>query len=467
MAITIRLYSVAKKHNSTAQPSTGNDFNCTLKEDCSIINPSVLVDLGTSAVPSYNYARIESFNRYYYVDSWTYEHGLWRAQLSVDVLATYKSAIGSSEQYILRSASSYNLNVADSLYPMRADEIVSTSSDSVWVTSHDSGRYVIGVVNTGDTGTRVGALSYYSVESSYMTALMQGLVSGITDLDSILKSTLQPLQYIKTCKYIPLSGISDSGHVIIHLGNLPMTTGTSNVYGQELKARKVSTTFTLNIPEHQQVARGKYLNLSPYLSHTLYLQPFGMIELDPAWFNPGNTSHYDTLYGTIEVDLITGECLLSLAVSEGGTAIYTQSANCAMDVALAAITSGDMAALGRTVSSGVSTAMAAATGNAAGAVVGGLGFIGDTASMLMPHAQTVGANGSCILIGHGATLLTRSKLIVDEDLAHKGRPLCAVTKISDLSGYLITSNASVTASGATSEEINLINNALDGGIYYE
>ena len=65
MSITVTLYTFSKRENSTAQPSTGTDFYCVLKQPTSIINPTL--EISASDITGYNYAYIAAFGRYYFM----------------------------------------------------------------------------------------------------------------------------------------------------------------------------------------------------------------------------------------------------------------------------------------------------------------------------------------------------------------------------------------------------------------
>ena len=91
------------------------------KDNSTITHP--VIDLaivsGDPASLGYNYAYIAAYNRYYFVTEWTYALGIWTCRLSVDVLASYKTAIGALSKYVTRSASQYDLDVQDSMYPAK------------------------------------------------------------------------------------------------------------------------------------------------------------------------------------------------------------------------------------------------------------------------------------------------------------------------------------------------------------
>lgn len=75
------------KSLSAAYPLVG-----TLRDDCDIINPQILVK--ADSLSAYNYAYIPEFNRYYFIKEINiYRNELWIVSLSVDVLMSYKNDI--------------------------------------------------------------------------------------------------------------------------------------------------------------------------------------------------------------------------------------------------------------------------------------------------------------------------------------------------------------------------------------
>lgn len=74
-------------------PSLGASYEGMLRDDSSVLTPSIMVEADSSIV-NYNYAYIPDFGRYYYVrDIVTFRQNLWIVSLEVDVLKTYASEI--------------------------------------------------------------------------------------------------------------------------------------------------------------------------------------------------------------------------------------------------------------------------------------------------------------------------------------------------------------------------------------
>lgn len=68
-------------------------FNGTLKDETDLLNPEITFE-ANSDLTGYNYAYIEEFKRYYFVNGFTsVRNNLWRVSLHVDVLMTYRGGI--------------------------------------------------------------------------------------------------------------------------------------------------------------------------------------------------------------------------------------------------------------------------------------------------------------------------------------------------------------------------------------
>lgn len=71
---------------------TPNTITGTLKQECSISSPVILIEIENPV--GYNYAYIPEFSRYYYIsDMVSVRNNLWRIYLTVDVLMSFKDYI--------------------------------------------------------------------------------------------------------------------------------------------------------------------------------------------------------------------------------------------------------------------------------------------------------------------------------------------------------------------------------------
>ena len=85
-----------------------------LKDGCSILSPKFILVL--EKFPTSNYAYIEAFNRYYFIDDITVlkdEDHIYEISMSVDVLMSFKDSIRELVCVIKRQENKYNLYLND------------------------------------------------------------------------------------------------------------------------------------------------------------------------------------------------------------------------------------------------------------------------------------------------------------------------------------------------------------------
>ena len=185
MAFNVVLYTFSKKQNSTAIPSTAAlTVSCQARLPLDIISPTIQLQLtgGAAANPSaYNYAYIASFSRYYWIRTWRNVGPLWEADLTCDVLASWRTNIGSQSCYVYRSAAAYDGDVGDNLYPVTSEANrlnISLSKPftiggvSASGAAADTGIFVLGIISSGGT-------QYYGFTSAQLVDLLDYLFSDI------------------------------------------------------------------------------------------------------------------------------------------------------------------------------------------------------------------------------------------------------------------------------------------------
>ena len=470
MAVTVNFYTFSKKENSTAQPSGGTSYNCQLKAPCGILNPKIRLNLGASGNPAgYNYAYIASFNRYYWVREWTNIGPIWEADLAVDVLASYKSAIGSSNLYALRSSYSYNGDIVDALYPCKAN--VDTDDISVnSAFSNMTGVYVCGIVSGGTLvpASQVGSVKYYYMSASGLETLCDylldtgnystmGLSSSDCELD-LQKSLIDPLQYIKSCIWLPIDPSTVS-----------MSTGTLYINGWAVPGIEyagvsgkyvIDTSVSITLPKHPDSAsRGNYLNGPGYTQLWMMAGPYGTFSLDANL-----TAYETTLYLTEVIDVTSGMAQLSVRTSV--ETIEKQRAMRGVSIQLSQITT-DYIGTASSIAGGVAgTIGAAMMGDIAGAIGSAVGGIANAAKAAAPKSSHTGGGGSFIDQVDLWFLNYAFFRPVEDDNTHHGRPLCKNITVSSYPGYLLIQDADI-AIAATADELSKIRAYLESGFYYE
>lgn len=470
----IKVFSgFSKKPNSTKQPTTARaTLSVTLKAPTSVLNPVFVV---TGFDLSDNY--VQWGIRYYFIDDIVIVHNnVAEYHCSTDVLATFKTAIGTSSQYILRSASSYNGAIVDSMYPtMQLRDMQSVNPDSgtgdLFVFPN-AGTFVFGI--QGQTnGDSFGSTTYYCFDVYHAADLMDEIfnisnaeydandvetLSGIPE--EVYKSMINPQQYITSCMFLPFTyesiGSTSTGH--IKLGWYDFTS-EALIFDTSFDALpSIAATFTL--PKHPQASRGSYMNGDPYTDYELQFQPFGVIPI-PADMVVGVTS----IYCKVICDVITGNATLNVyaGTSDAGQLLTSRSAKVGVDVAISGGTY-DISLGGRLTN-------LAAGAMAGSGILGKLGKVFDddgyiASTQRSPEINTSGNNGALDYLEYPVKLYARFTRVVDDDNTQHGRPLCAVRTINTLSGYIQCLKPDLDISGTKTEKNEIID-YLRSGFYYE
>lgn len=458
-------YRFNKKKNSTKRPDGGTRISIELKAPTDIINPTIRLNYSGSP-HGFNYLYIPDFAKYYYVDSWRWMDGLWECDCTEDFLATWKSEIGDSTQYILRSSYTYNVNVGDSYYPTRGGTVnYYAAGVNPFARTFDGGCYVVGLINSDSGG--VGAVHYYVMSQFNFNRFLSALMTDIDWLDisteeisaGLQKGLINPFQYVASCLWLPVqAGTSGSKVSNLRYGWWTLSQQSAAPLAQDSAVYK-SVEFAL--PKHPQAGeRGKWLNNAPYTTYTLYMQPFGGIPID-------TTMVYDqtTVTAGIYIDPITGNAVCR--VTSGGATLTEVSGQVGVPIQLSQMAT-DYAGATKTAANTIGGVIGnIMSGNIGGLIANGVsGVIDTTTQARIPQMQTSGANGSKLYSSLTPHIMAQCSLVVPENNAHWGRPLCDNRKISDIPGFVMCADPDISFSG-TSIEQDGVRQYLTNGIYYE
>lgn len=99
----------------------------TLKNDTSIINPTIMVQGDLSSYVSCNYMSIPTFNRCYFItDIRSIRAGLFEISGRVDVISTYKNVIRANSGIVKRQENKWNLYLNDGVFRVYQNPYVLT-----------------------------------------------------------------------------------------------------------------------------------------------------------------------------------------------------------------------------------------------------------------------------------------------------------------------------------------------------
>lgn len=472
--MVVYFFTYSKKKNSTSQPSltSGTQFTVNLKDDCSVLNPVLVMTASTTGMPNpftpayFNYAYIQKFSRYYFITDVQYVLGHWEFYLTVDVLASFKTAIGNTSAYIERSSNSSNGTITDMLYPATTDVSISspTVSHSWRGVAPSGGAYILGVINNQNSN-HIGAVTYYAMDTAGLNSLFAYLfgnniyqAGSITEIgEDLFKSLFNPFQYIVSCLWLPgypSSYGSTTGSVIVGYW-------TTNVTAYLVSAITEARYVTAEVPNHPQISRGSYLNYAPYTKITLYCPPFGSIPIDPYFTNAGRYLYAKTL-----IDVATGEAVINVSFRANSSAVWnnkvctTKSARMGVPIQIAQVLSDYSGSIGSVLNG-------ASSGSVAGiisSVIGGA--VQSAIATQTPNVSTSGSNGSFNTFTDEPALVVEHYKIADEDNADFGRPLMSNRTINTIPGYIKCADGHFSGACFDTEK-DAINRYLVDGFYYE
>ena len=491
--MNITFYSINKKQNSTKRPAdSGVTYDCKLKEEYSILTPNIKLDLGLSTAPSFNYAYISDWGRYYFVKNWTFYNRLWEADLEVDVLGTYKTEIGNSNLYVLRSASSFDGKIIDTAYPLiyshtsqtnLCDDNItlvgtgvgssSTTADVLWGNKgYEYGYVIVGTYG----GVNDESISYYYMNTSSFGNMANALFNTIPNdfgdiADGIAKAIYNPIQYIVSCKWIPniIPGVLPTSRSTVPCGYVNIEVGTCSNALNMIQNNLIYGIF-IDIPEHPDTAtKGLYMNASPYTELILSFPPFCVTSLDV-----NKLSGFTSILCKVVLDIRTGEADLFVqpynkSTNTSGAIIFHATSLWLVDLPITQTTVDYISAMTQAITP-ISHALG--EGVKQGSLTSGVSAVPSSISginnSLSPVPTTQGSMGASINFTSNARPRLNAIFYktTDEDNDHYGKPLCKDVKISTLSGYVQCRDGDISLN-ATQEEREIVSDYLVGGFFYE
>lgn len=313
--MNITFYKFNKRPNSTLLPHNTDSplvMQCKLLDGTDILNPVIVLDNSapTFSAFEYNYAYIQDFNRYYFVERVESEKFMWIMYLSVDVLASYRTTIRNSSQYVIRSASAKDDNILDTMYITKPMDLQtrnavveyatgnvlrtlhmheeSTSVGQVFYFNYDN-RVPINGVCFGIIGSNgVGANYYVCTEDNFIDFVTRVFALVPSDMGSLsdgLKKVLLDLeQYIVSVVRLPVMPDSSNlgtAKTSVKLGSHDVPC-TCYAIDPGYHYEEYSLVNELELPQHPNISTHAYYALPPFTKYTLDFLPLGSIPIDTA-----------------------------------------------------------------------------------------------------------------------------------------------------------------------------------------
>lgn len=510
----LRLMNVDKKVNSTKRPNVDQmqPISAEWVEDTDIVKPSFLVNSNPNALTRVNAVYEGLTNRYYWVNNviWL-GNNLYRIDCSCDVLATYRSEILNSSQFVARSASAFDGRITDGLYTMKAEKqhvfTPSSNSKNDWNTVEaiaGTFHYVLGIVSVPlttedwtwpNTNFNQGSIVYYVLNNAALEQFMEYLLVQVSDYsditeygEGIQKALINPMQYIVSCIAYPNMIFSPAPAPIPYIKFGPYTWAPEENSGAIIKvlytqstntigASAIGTTYEVyDLPKHPQAVRGVYMNSEPYTKYTIYDSTMGLIDIDTIASNEARK-----IITRTKIDYTAGISeLIAIEVDEASTIINPENyfnleehkivarqlGKFGKEIKLSQISSNMLNTITGLANSMITPAL---SGNIPGVVMGAASGLVNAYASSFPTVNSVGADGTLIPYFNGVNgLYAEFKIVVDDDNEDYGRPLMQNRKLNTLSGYVKCENAHMTLSAQMlKSEAEQIEAMLIEGVYIE
>lgn len=498
MALTAQFGSFSKRRNSTKQPASFSDVRTITLKDGTSHDAPVFILTGNNF--NYNYCIFD--NCYYFIDDIVSLHNnLIEVHCVMDPLATYKSEILASTQYVAYSSDNTSIWLPDNRIPLLKNATVSRNVTTLNMLFTTGGFYVLCVV--GKEGCETWMLDNLS-----MGALLDRISDWSDDLiDDILAgnypwtdpaSPQQAVTYdwtnspqesfakmnmlvgmvgnaysaapscIRSCIWVPfMPSLFDDTAGNIFLGQFDTQVTTFRC-----KTVPASRTANVNIPwQHSDWRRSVCEEVY------LYIPLVGMVNI-PS----------DEIINETQIDITwsataTDGCV-AFEIKAGNQVIGTYGANASVNYPIGVSQQASAGEIVQTSFQGLKKTVASAISGAQSlnpmAIGAGLtmaGMEGIDASYQVANTEFSRHNTCIGGIGGGAgvgldldaicfTVSHDTVIMPSAMAATMGQPTMAPRSLTGLTGYCQCVNAHVEAP-ATAGELNAIDYFLNTGFYIE
>lgn len=458
--ITVGLAAFAKANNSTkvAAASSFTNYNGVLVEPCSIMKP--LIKFEGIEVWNYNYAYISQFSRYYFIDDYYTENGFWYAQMTVDVLASFKTSIGSSTQFIERAANKQNAYALDKFYPTTGDY---TSSTVVFNEESLIAGLVNGIFAINVTGSTQDVVSTYMCDYDTFCVFVNKLWAFASDTSiwanlgkGLINSLFKPAEHIGSVYWFPDDEAIEGWNEFpvkyrIYIGDWEVAVNdpsTQKFY--EVNSWVGGVSNSVNLPKHPQAATyGKYLNCEPYSRYIYDDNVFGQIQLNASMLIDSTT-----VIARKYTDPMTGAQLLVLPDGQrrmGQAGVLIPMENNSLNAG--GFLTNAAQAVGRFLG-----------GDIVGSVAEACAAVSD---FVQPVVSSSPQSGTTLAHLGGRAIIAQFWKTPTQYPARFGKLYLTQAQVNTVSGYLKCRDAHFENSKAFNDEVQIIESYMNGGMYYE
>lgn len=303
-----------------------------------------IVDASLITLNDFNYAYIVEFKRYYYINDIVVENNrLFRLNMSVDVLMSFKDYYLELDALVSRNEYLYDENIEDDKMTYVYRELVSITNldtaDFSFDTDLDITDYNYAITYYDNQGVS-GNTSY--VDKPLYNNVLPKITYSASGRNRFNKTGFLRTGDIDGLANYGINHASELSYVISlvcypfkipvnTLANQDLYLGTQKVDvggGQSIKVVGLSDTYNLNLSDYYlitsfNISASSYMDYEPYSKYEIYLPYYGYTELkssDILGYNINVYYSFDWANGTAKINIINvnkGYIIKSLTANVG------------------------------------------------------------------------------------------------------------------------------------------------------
>lgn len=473
----VQLFNFNKKVNSTSRPSGGTAVDMSMRTGFADNAPQLEYRGNPFA---YNYMYIPTTGKYYYITDAKFnaEENFFLMSGEVDVLATWRTQIHNSSQWVTRWSGSDDVSIMDDLDTcysqpyVRPPQHVSSpftlaggfQDSCVVLTVAGSGR----VCMTGrDYNLLMNSLTRKSDPFDFGTYFTQDVARLLNNPASyIVDAICIPIQAYGGSTGTPIMASGSSAFEMVLGWYRPVDGSGNSIRGFRVNQNVEHFEATIGIGAHPQaVSNEDYLNYPPYTDVKLYVSGIGIIAIDG---NKLSGAENLRVQGTL--DYVNGGITVRVKKEGSNTVIAYATGQIGYSLAVTQAHSAD--ALGSagslvmgTITGGLMGGPFGAAMGAAGGAVGALGNLGNNSGITV-HGANGGAGAWFDYNGQFISAMETFKRVRKPPAQLIGRPYARSATLGNLGGFVKCATGDVSC-GANEEQKLKIRNYLQGGVYIE
>ena len=476
MAFTVQIGMSQKRRTDLKRPDMSDviTYEAVLKENTSITNPTLIIQLEPSTVDNIafkNYVQIAVFRRYYWiVQVIAITSTIVEVQCEVDVLASWYSDIMQNKVFAAHLEQGYNPMLSDGRLPRTMYSTVETTRVSCPFTD-TVGAFIVTMASDDITGN-TGLVEAYAMKKDDIVKLASNIY-GSDFLDKFVDLLYSPSQAISSCIYLPIAQdklANKSGAV-----NYGQYSAGQYPYAKSELYYLTEIEIPMKYIDPITNTCADYRNCEPFAQYSIWLPGCGLVQIPMASLIEEARGTSVSIYVEASISVTTGDVNYNIC-DYSLRRVVSARGSIGVNIPVPNYSSGMADALNGVVQLASSVIAGMAIPPYAPFAIG-QGISATTHIILGANQESFSASGT--VSGYQSAnyldnymVYRRNYEISDDPNNSKeiiGRPAYKSLELQGTHGYVQTIGANIltgfSGATATEQELELIDQLLDGGVY--